>query len=270
MKRRYTENRESFRRNSGRDFRLFCKVKEKTKKIRLDDLLVERGLTKDRKEAQSLVFSGEVSVNNETIKTPHRLIEKDAEIVLKKKRYVSRGGEKLEGALSDFNLDVRGLICADIGVSTGGFTDCLLKHGAIRVYGFDVGYGILDYSLRKDKRVILFERCNFRNFDVSVIEDKFDLIVMDVSFISVKKIIPNAVKLLKKGGLMLILVKPQFEAKRDEVKKGGLIDEPETINSVLSNIQDFLTSLDLFVVDIKPSRVRGSKGNQEYFLLAKS
>ncbi len=243
-------------------------MKAKVKKIRLDEVLIRRGLVKDKKEAAGFVFAGEVKVNDETIRSPFALVDEDSEIFIKSSEYVSRGGEKLRGALLDFNIDVRGLVCADIGISTGGFTDCLLKCGASRVYGFDVGYGILDYSLRRDKRVILFERCNFKKFDVSRVKEKVDLIVIDVSFISLKKIVPNAVSLLKKGGSILSLIKPQFEAPKEKVKKGGIVDDIETIESVKRDIEDFFRSLGLTVVGVKPSRIKGSKGNQEFFLLA--
>ncbi|MCX7959078.1 MAG: TlyA family RNA methyltransferase, partial [Deltaproteobacteria bacterium] len=209
------------------------------KKIRLDDLLLLHGIAKDKKEAQSLIISGRIKVNDETVRTPYSFFDDSVRLNVREEKYVSRGGEKLDGALSDFGIDVRGLVCADIGISTGGFTDCLLKRGAAKVYGFDVGYGVINYSLRNDSRVILFERCNFRKFDVSVISEKADLIVMDVSFISVRKIIPNAAKMLKHRGLILILIKPQFEAGREKVGKHGVVREPETHLQVINDVIAF-------------------------------
>ncbi|MCX7943205.1 MAG: TlyA family RNA methyltransferase [Deltaproteobacteria bacterium] len=239
------------------------------KKIRLDDLLLLHGIAKDKKEAQSLIMSGKIQVNEETVRVPHSRFDNSVRLNIREEKYVSRGGIKLEGALSDFGIDVRGFVCADIGISTGGFTDCLLKKGAAKVYGFDVGYGVLNYSLRNDSRVILFERCNFRKFDVSVISEKVDLIVMDVSFISVKKIIPNAVEILKHRGLMLILIKPQFEVPRNKVKKGGIVDDMRIVENVLFDIKEFLTSLGFEILGIKPARIKGERGNQEYFIFAR-
>lgn len=238
-------------------------------KIRIDRLLVDRGIAKDIKEAQSLIMVGHILVDNEVIRKPDQIVDSNSKLNIKSRRYVSRGGEKLEGALIDFQIDVKSFVCADIGISTGGFTDCLLKKGAFRVYGFDVGYGILDYSLRNDNRVILFERCNFKNFDVTTIKEKMDLIVMDLSFISVKRVIPNAIRMLKDGGLLLILIKPQFEAPKGLVKKGGIVVDMDAINAVLKNIEEFITSLRLKVLGIRPSWIKGRKGNQEYFLLAR-
>jgi len=241
--------------------------KNKEKKKRLDQLLVVRGLARDIDMAKALILSGEVVVENSTIKDPLFRVAEDSDIRVVGRRYVSRGGEKLEGALIDFDLDVKGFVCADIGISTGGFTDCLLKHGAEKVYGFDVGYGIIDYSLRKDSRVILFERCNFRNFDTSQIGEKVDLVVIDVSFISLKKVIPPAIDLLKNGGYLLSLVKPQFEAPRGSVS-GGVLKDEEVIRGVIEELEIFLKGLGLVFRGIRPSRIKGTKGNQEFFILS--
>ena len=238
------------------------------KKRRLDQLLISRGLAGDIDRAKALILSGEVMVDGCVIKDPLFQIEEDSDINVVRRGYVSRGGEKLEGALADFNLDVRGFVCADIGISTGGFTDCLLKHGASRIYGFDVGYGVVDYSLRNDSRIILFERCNFRKFDTSLINEKMDLVVIDVSFISLKKIIPNALNLLKNRGYLLSLLKPQFEAPRGLVR-GGILRDEKILRAVIEDFESFIKGLGISFIGLKPSRIRGKKGNQEYFILSR-
>ncbi len=269
MKRRYLIDLVNYLKGSGRDFEeTEDSLNVRKRNIRLDELLIQKGIANDKKSAQAVIIAGNIKVNRETIRRPDVYVDINSCIEVYKKRYVSRGGEKLEGALIDFHLDVKGLICADIGISTGGFTDCLLKHGASRIYGFDVGYGITDYSLRKDRRLILFERCNFKKFDTSTIEEMVDLIVMDLSFISIKKIIPNASKMLLSGGRMLILVKPQFEALRENVSVGGIVRDPEIIKNVLGDICEFLESSGFNIIGVSPSRIKGAKGNQEYFVLS--
>lgn len=263
MKKRSVENQESSQRSCGRGSESI-----KQKKVRVDRLLVDLAYAPDIKTSQALIMAGSVEVDGCILRVPYEKISPSQSIKIKKREFVSRGGEKLQGALTDFNICVKDLVCADIGISTGGFTDCLLKNGAKRVYGFDVGYGVVDYSLRQDKRVILFERCNFREFDPSILSEKVDLIVMDLSFISVKKIIPNARELLKDKGKMLILVKPQFEAPRERVKRGGIVNDEETIDLVLKDISQFLISHDFKVIGIRPAKIKGKKGNQEYFILA--
>ncbi len=236
---------------------------------RLDDILINQGFAKDNREAYALIRSGDVIVDGATILSPSQKFAIDVEIVIRKRRYVSRGGEKLEGALKDFSLNVNGLVCADIGVSAGGFSDCLLKHGAKRVYGFDVGYGVVDYSLRKDERFILFERCNFRKFDTSIIKEVMDLIVVDVSFISVRQLLLNVLRILKEDGMLLILIKPQFEAKREEVERGGVIKDNKVREAVIEDMKNYFLDAGLTILGIKPSCIKGRSGNQEYFFLLK-
>lgn len=243
-------------------------MKKKENRTRLDELIIKKGLAEDKKEASALIMSGDVIVNKERIRKADTIVNPESEIEIISKKYVSRGGEKLEGALSDFGLEVKDFICADIGISTGGFTDCLLKKGAKKVYGFDVGYGVVDYSIRTDKRVVLFERCNFRKFDTVNIKEKMDLIVIDVSFISVKKLLLNALSLLKPDGKILILLKPQFEAPRESVKDGGIVEDFKIIEQIKEEITEFLRSLHCEIGGFIPARIKGQKrGNQEYFIL---
>lgn len=234
---------------------------------RLDRLLVERKIAHNIKEAYSLIMSGKIKIGGNTVLDPAAEVENDIVLSIGRRRYVSRGGDKLEGALEDFSLDVSGYICADIGISTGGFTDCLLKHGAKRVYGFDVGLGVVDYSLRKDKRLILFERCNFREFDTSLIKEMVALIVIDVSFISVRRIIPNALKILSPQGKILVLVKPQFEVERDLVEEGGIVRDCKVIENLIKEMSDYFRGTGFKIEGISPSRLKGRDGNQEYFFL---
>lgn len=236
---------------------------------RLDRLLVERKIAPNIKEAYSLIMSGKIKIDGDTVRDPKAEVENDTTLSIERRRYVSRGGDKLEGALEDLGLDVSGYICADIGISTGGFTDCLLKHGAKRVYGFDVGFGVVDYSLRKDKRLILFERCNFREFDTSLIKEMVALIVIDVSFISVKRIIPNALKILSPHGRILTLVKPQFEVERGLVGKGGIVRDGKIIENLIREMSDYFRGAGFKIEGITPSRLKGRDGNQEYFFLLK-
>jgi 23S rRNA (cytidine1920-2'-O)/16S rRNA (cytidine1409-2'-O)-methyltransferase len=188
-------------------------------KRRIDSLLVEKGLVESRARAQALIMAGEVSVEGKAVIKAGTLVAEEAAItVLQPPPFVSRGGIKLDYALDCFHLDVSSKVAADIGASTGGFTDCLLKRGAGRVYAIDVGYGQLDYRLRQDKRVVVMERVNAR-YPISLPE-KIDLATMDLSFISVEKVIPSVAKLLKADGYLVVLLKPQFEARRSEVGKG--------------------------------------------------
>ena len=194
-------------------------------KRRIDLLLVERKMAENQKKAHAMILAGDVSIGGEVIAKSATLILDDAPIQLRQKPpFVSRGGIKLDHALDQFKIDVSGVVAMDVGASTGGFTDCLLKRGAGRVYAVEVGYGQLDYRLRVDPRVTVMERVNAR-YRFSLTE-QVDLITMDVSFISLKKIIPTVAKLLKPGGRLVCLVKPQFEAWRSKVEKGGLVKDP--------------------------------------------
>jgi 23S rRNA (cytidine1920-2'-O)/16S rRNA (cytidine1409-2'-O)-methyltransferase len=201
-------------------------------KKRIDIMLVEKGLAESRAKAQAMIMAGDVLADGKIVLKAGTLVNKDADVsVAEPPPFVSRGGLKLDYGLGYFGLDVRDAVVADIGASTGGFTDCLLKRGVRRVYAVDVGYGQLDYRLMQDPRVIVMDRVNARN--TPDIREKLDMVVIDVSFISMEKIIPAVAGLLKEKGSIIVLVKPQFEAKRKEVGKGGIIRQPEIHARVL-------------------------------------
>jgi 23S rRNA (cytidine1920-2'-O)/16S rRNA (cytidine1409-2'-O)-methyltransferase len=236
------------------------------RKVRLDSLLVERGLVESRSKAQALIMAGDVSVGGDTATKAGMLLDEGVEVaIVEPPPFVSRGGIKLECALNEFGLDVSGAVVADIGASTGGFTDCLLKRGVSRVYAVDVGYGQLDYRLRQDKRVVVMDRVNAR-YPLSLPE-KVDLTTIDVSFISVVKVIPSVVKLLKDSGYLLVLLKPQFEAKKSEVGKGGVIREPPVQARVLGRFINWLTGRGFGLGGLTASPIRGASGNKEFFIL---
>lgn len=232
-------------------------------KTRLDMLLTERGLAETRSKAQGMIMAGEVMVDGQKIDKPGSKVLLDAKIDLKtKKRFVGRGGEKLEGALRAFPVITQATRCADIGACTGGFTDCLLQHGATKVYAIDVGYGQLDYRLRSDPRVVTMERTNARYVDS--LPEPIDLVVADVSFISLKLIIPKAQAWLTSTGQMVVLIKPQFEAGKDEVGKGGIIRDKEVHRAVLLAICQFIEQTELVVSGLTRSPIQGSDGNIEF------
>jgi len=230
--------------------------------------MVAKGLVESRAKAQALLMAGEVVVAGKTITKSGTLVSEEAEVtILEPPPFVSRGGIKLEYALGQFQLDVSGEVVADIGASTGGFTDCLLQRGASRVYAVDVGYGQLDYRLRKDSRVVVMERTNAR-YPIPLPE-KIDLATIDLSFISVKKVIPSVVKLLKDDGYLIVLIKPQFEAKREEVGKGGVIKEPLLHATVLGRFITWMVEHGLRLKGMVTSPILGSSGNKEFFVLLK-
>ena len=235
-------------------------------KIRLDNLLVVRGLAESRSKAQSLIMAGEVLVSGNTATKAGMLFDEGVEVtVIAPPPFVSRGGIKLDYALDEFGLDVSGGVAADIGASTGGFTDCLLKRGAGRVYAVDVGYGQLDYRLRQDKRVMVMDRVNAR-YPISLAEN-LDLATIDVSFISVEKVIPSVASLLKWGGCLIVLLKPQFEAKRREVGKGGIIREAKVQARVLGRFITWLAGHGFRLGGLVSSPILGASGNKEFFIL---
>ncbi len=237
-------------------------------KKRLDTLLVERGLAESRAKAQALIMAGEVTVGGNAVTKSGTLVSEGIEITVKEPSpYVGRGGIKLAHALDAFNINVSGMVAADIGASTGGFTDCLLQRGARKVYAIDVGYGQLDYRLRQDKRVVVMERINAR-YPVSLPE-KVDLATLDLSFISVTKVIPSVVNLLKENGDIFVLIKPQFEAKRGEVGKGGIIKDPQMHARVLGRFIKWAVSQKLRLWGLAASPILGASGNKEFFLLLK-
>lgn len=239
------------------------------KKQRLDTLLVGRGLADDLDQAQRLIGAGAVLVNEMRCDKVGSLVEEAARISVKSSRkYVSRGGEKLESALQGLALDLTGWICADIGSSTGGFTDCLLQHGAGQVYCVDVGYGLLDWKLRQDERVVVLERTNARYLSREQIPSALDLAVIDASFISLEPLLPPLLPLFAgKPVHILALVKPQFQLPRELVAKGGVINDAALHQQALAMVQQFAEKLGLMCQRVVPSGVRGTKGNQEFFML---
>ena len=237
-------------------------------KRRIDSLLVDRGLVESRAKAQALIMAGEVMVAGKTtIKSGTLVTEEVAITILEPPPFVGRGGIKLNYALDHFRLDVSSKVVADIGASTGGFTDCLLKRGASRVYAVDVGYGQLDYRLRQDSRVVVMDRVNAR-YPISL-PQKVDLATIDLSFISVEKVIPSVANLLKGNGYFLVLIKPQFEAKRGEVGKGGVIKQPIVHATVLGRFITWMIEHSFRLGGLVASPILGASGNKEFFVLVK-
>jgi 23S rRNA (cytidine1920-2'-O)/16S rRNA (cytidine1409-2'-O)-methyltransferase len=235
-------------------------------KKRIDQILVERGLAESRHRAQAMVMSGDVQVSGETVTKPGQTVTADADISVRETcRYVSRGGLKLEAALAAFAVDVRDRVCLDVGASTGGFTDCLLQHGARKVYAVDVGYGQLAWKLRQDARVAVLERANIRHLPEASLPERVDLVTIDVSFISLKIVIPAAVKFLKPDGLIVALIKPQFEIGKGRVGKGGVVRNPEDHREVLDDLSAFAAGQGLSCRTPVTSPITGPKGNVEFF-----
>jgi len=238
-------------------------------KIRLDKLLVERGITPTMEKARALILARAVKINDSYPDKAGTLVAIDAQVEIKGEDnpYVSRGGLKLKGALDEFNLDVRGLVALDVGASSGGFTDCLLQSGARKVYALDVGYGQLAWKLRQDKRVCVIERQNIRYYDGQDLQEKPDLATIDVSFISLKIVLPPVVKLISDKGIILALIKPQFEAGRSEVGKNGLVKDPVIHERVIKEIEDFSRAPNLSIEGTRVSSLLGPAGNKEFFIL---
>jgi len=239
-------------------------------RARLDKLLVERGLAPTRQKAQALILAGQVSVNGQPAGKAGTLVAAGArlELTAPPSPYAGRGGLKLEGALDDFALDVRGKVCLDIGASTGGFTDCLLQRGAARVYAVDVGKGQLDWKLRQDPRVVVREGINARYLKPEDIGEPADLVTIDVAFISVEKILPAARACARPGAVFLILVKPQFELSRSQVGKGGIVRDPALHELAVGKIRRAAEALGFENLAVMPSRLPGAEGNREFFLRA--
>ncbi len=237
-------------------------------KERLDKLLVERGLVSSRQRARGLIMAGKVVVDDKRIEKPGTPVSYDAQVRLKGEvcKYVSRGGMKLERALDVFTIDPRGKTAMDVGASTGGFTDCLLQRGAVRVFAVDVGYGQLAWKLQKDPRVVNLERKNIRYLDLKEIGEPVDLIVVDTSFISVEKFLPRLYELMKKEGEIVALIKPQFEVGRGEVGKGGIVKDPDKHRRVIERIRGFVAKIDMEVKSVVASPLRGASGNMEFFV----
>lgn len=238
-------------------------------KSRLDRLLVERGLAESREKAQALIMAGEVLVQGRKPTKAGQLVDPDATItVMGRPEYVSRGGYKLAAGLDHFGINVSGRVCMDVGASTGGFTDCLLKRGAVRVHAVDVGAGQLDWSLRTDPRVVVHERLNARELRWEHIGERVSLIVCDVSFISVTLILPAIAPLLEQGGEMLILVKPQFEVGKGQVGKGGIVRDPALHRAACERVDGAVRALG-FTTGIVESPILGAEGNREFLLYAR-
>ena len=235
-------------------------------KTRLDVLLVERGFMESRQKAQAVIMSGNVFVSGQRIDKPGTAVPNEAEIEVRGHvlRYVSRGGLKLEKAMKSFPITLEGKICADIGASTGGFTDCMLQNGAAKVYSVDVGYGQLDWKLRNDERVVCMERTNARYLTHEEIPDELDFASIDVSFISLKLIFPALHGILKDGGEIACLIKPQFEAGREKVGKKGVVRDPAVHLEVLENFLIHAKDNGFTVLGITYSPIRGPEGNIEY------
>ena len=236
-------------------------------KKRLDVLLVERGLSENRTKAQAVIMSGLVDVNGQRADKPGVSYEENVDIQIRGAAcpYVSRGGLKLEKALRDFGVHPMDYVCSDSGASTGGFTDCLLQQGAKKVFAIDVGYGQLDWKIRNDPRVVVMERTNIRYVKAEDLGEPLDLSVIDVSFISLKIVLPAIKNLLKPGqGQVLCLIKPQFEAGRDKVGKKGVVREPETHKEVLDNFVALARELGFTILGLTFSPVKGPEGNIEF------
>lgn len=238
------------------------------KKKRLDVLVFDKGLSSSRQRASALIMAGNILVNNNPVDKPGTMVPVDAEILNKGSElpFVSRGGFKIEKAIQTLNLDVNGLLCLDVGASTGGFTDCLLQHGASRVYAVDVGYGQLDWKLRQDPRVVVIERTNIRYATEKLLQEPFDLISIDVSFISLKIVIPAVKKFLKNAGKILALIKPQFEVGKNQVGKGGVVKNPELHQSVIEELSAFFNDTGFTIGPVILSPILGPKGNKEFII----
>lgn len=235
-------------------------------KKRLDVLLVEKGLAETRAKAQAVIMSGLVYVEGQKADKPGTSYEESVQIEVRSGScpYVSRGGLKLEKALRDFGVDPTGFVCSDSGASTGGFTDCLLQQGAKKVFAIDVGYGQLDWKIRSDPRVVVMERTNVRYVTPERLGEPLDLSVIDVSFISLKIVLPVIKTFLKPDGQVLCLIKPQFEAGKEKVGKKGVVREPETHKEVLDNFIMLAKSLDFVILGLTFSPVKGPEGNIEF------
>ena len=237
-------------------------------KVRLDALLYSQGLAPSREKARAYILAGQVQVNGQRVDKPGTSVDEEAqvEIISTGRRFVSRGGFKLEKALQEFQVDVRDKVIIDIGASTGGYTDCVLQSGARKVYAVNVGYGQLDWTLRNDPRVVNLERTNIRYIEPELISELADLITIDVSFISLGLVFPVSRGLLKEAGIVICLVKPQFEAGRDRVGKKGVVRDPQIHRQVLMSCVNSASAVGLNCTGITYSPIKGPQGNIEYFL----
>ncbi|MBF0559415.1 MAG: TlyA family RNA methyltransferase [Nitrospirae bacterium] len=237
-------------------------------KERLDKIIVDRGLAASRERARALIMEGKVHVGGVAAAKAGSMVSSDAPVEISggEMPYVSRGGLKLEAAVRNFNVSVAGKIAMDVGASTGGFTDCLLQNGAEKVYCIDVGYGQLAWKLRQDPRVHLLERTNMRYLENVKIPDPIDFATIDVSFISLVKVVPKVLEFLQKGGELIALIKPQFEVGKGEVDKGGIIRDAAKREQAVNRVKESLESFGLSTVGIMESPITGQKGNIEYLI----
>ena len=238
------------------------------KRQRLDSVLVSRGLATNREQAHRFILSGSVKVDGVLVDKRAKLVNVASQITLDvpETNYVSRGGSKLVSAIEAFDISCQGIVGMDVGASTGGFTDCLLQHGAARVYAIDVGYGQLDWKLRNDSRVVVHERCNIRYLEREAIPDRIQLAVIDVSFISLKLVVPCAVKFLEENGWILALLKPQFEVGKGMVGRGGVVRSEAQRMFVKNHLLGYFQDMGLEVIGTVDSPVSGRKGNKEIFV----
>jgi len=238
------------------------------KRERLDKLLVERGLVASREQSQGMILAGDVLVDDRPVTKAGSLVDEKAVIRVRSTPlpYASRGGSKLEKALEEFQIDVAGRTALDVGASTGGFTDCLLAHGAREVFAVDVGYGQLDWKLRNDPRVRVYEKTNIRYLEISALPRPADLATIDASFISLKLVLPAVKKLLVPGGEIIPLVKPQFEVGKGKVGKGGVVRSPAEHSRVIDEIKESAARLGYVAREVVESPLLGPKGNKEFFL----
>jgi 23S rRNA (cytidine1920-2'-O)/16S rRNA (cytidine1409-2'-O)-methyltransferase len=242
----------------------------KSARKRLDILLVERSLAESRQKAQAMILAGEIEIDGKKAEKAGVNVAESARIEVHSRlqKYVSRGGFKLEGALEDFEVNPQSMVCMDVGASTGGFTDCLLQHRATRVYAVDVNTDQLAWKLHEDERVIRVKK-NARELSADDMEEPVDLVVADVSFISVKKVLPGAVACAKPGADFLILIKPQFELEREDVGKGGIVRDAKLHAKAIESVRTAVESLGMTAMEVAASRLTGAEGNQEYFLHAR-
>lgn len=245
-------------------------MKAKAQKKRLDVLMLERGLAESRQKAQAMILAGEVNVDGTRQEKSGLQISETAhiEVASRLQKYASRGGLKLEGALADFSVNPENLICLDLGSSTGGFTDCLLQHAASHVYAVDVNVDQLAWKLQRDERVVRIQR-NARELLPDDIPDRIDLVVADVSFISVTKVLPPAIRVAKPGATFLILIKPQFELRREDVGPGGIVKDPALHEKAITSVKRHAQENGLQCLGVLPSHLTGTEGNQEFFLHAR-
>ena len=238
------------------------------KKERLDILLVEKGIITSREKAKASIMAGQIFVDGQRVDKAGEKVKLTSEIIFKGKtlQYVSRGGLKLEKAMKEFPITLKDKVCMDIGASTGGFTDCMLQNGAKKVFAVDVGYGQFAWKLRVDERVVCMERTNIRYVKPEDIGEGLDFASIDVSFISLKKIMPATIELLKDDGEVVALIKPQFEAGREKVGKKGVVRELEVHKEVVFGIVDFLTEKNLNILGVSYSPIKGPEGNIEYLV----